>query len=200
MASPTSIARSSEKFPPEQIKELIGQLSIAVAKSTDPANKLSLTSSRISMVLGVMKIKCRDWVDPSLFTILYQTLQAMVQDMQNEHPDDALTDTLARLGVAINGLVDRNAAEKTGLVVHEGIDLIADYNAVLDCRNRWKVANEVYMANEAAWVKSNAMLADIHDKLTEIELKYNMIIVPKNYSFNVNDIGLFNRPKEEGES
>jgi hypothetical protein len=191
------IARSSDKFPPEQIKELIGQLSIAVAKSTDPANKLSLTSSRVSMVLGVMKIKCRDWVEPGLFTILYTTLQAMIQDMRSEHPEDSLTETLAYLDMAITSMVEKNAAGKTGYMTDEGLELIADYNAVVECRSRWKVANGVYMQNEAAWVKSNAMLADIHDKLTEMELKYNLIIVPKNYSFNVDDIGIFNKPKEE---
>jgi hypothetical protein len=194
------IARSSDKFPPEQVKELIGSLAIAVAKSTDPANKLSLTSSRVSMVLGVMKIKCRDWVAPGLYAILYSTLQAMIQDMQAEHPQDSLTDTLNRLEFAINGMLEQNSKEKTGYMIDESLELIADYNAVLECRERWKIANDVYMQNEAAWVKSNKMLADIHDKLTEIELKYNLIIVPKNYSFNVNDLGIFNKQKEGEET
>jgi len=49
------------------------------------------------------------------------------------------------------------------------------------------------MTNKDAWATSNKMIADINDILTQVELDYNLIIMPKNYSYDVNDLSMFNK-------
>ena len=49
------------------------------------------------------------------------------------------------------------------------------------------------MANKDAWSISNKMIADIGDKLESIELKYNLIVMPKSYSYDINDLNMFNK-------
>lgn len=191
------IARESDNFPPAQIKELIGQLSIATAKSTDPANKLSLTSSRISMIRGVISEKCERFVLPGMFDLLYNAIIEMISDMKTDNPDSNLAQTLDALEKKLVSAMQEQTEKKSGYMVDESIELIRDYNSVLECRKRWVIANKTYMANHESWGMSNQMLADINDVLTKIELKYNLIIVPKNYSFDINSVGLFNKPSDQ---
>jgi hypothetical protein len=90
----------------------------------------------------------------------------------------------------------RCVEEKRKYFPTESIELLVDYNAILDCRERWKVASDTYMANKDAWSVSNKMIADINDVLADIELKYNLIIKPKNSSYSVDDMTLFTKPQE----
>jgi hypothetical protein len=191
------IAQNGDNFPPTQIKEMIGELSVATARSTEPANKISLTSSRISTIHGVLKFKCRTWLMPGLTTLLYTTINLMVKDiMVNDKPSDSTRYILQELDQFLVEETERHILAKKKGYPAESIELLVDYNAVLDCRERWKVASDTYMANKDAWSISNKMIADINDVLADIELKYNLIIKPKNSSYSVDDMTLFNKQQD----
>jgi hypothetical protein len=191
------IAQNTDNFPPSQIKEMIGELSVATARSTEPANKISLTSSRISTIHGVLKYKCRQWLMPGLTTLLYTTIDLMVKDiMDSEKQGSNVHQILYDLDKFMQEESARCIEEKRKYFPTESIELLVDYNAVLDCRERWKVASDTYMANKDAWSVSNKMIADINDVLADIELKYNLIIKPKNSSYSVDDMTLFNKQQE----
>ena len=191
------ISQNTDNFPPSQIKEMIGELSVATARSTEPANKISLTSSRISTIHGVLKYKCRQWLMPGLTTLLYTTIDLMVKDIIDEKKQgDGVRSILVDLDKFMQEESARCVEEKRKYFPTESIELLVDYNAILDCRERWKVASDTYMANKDAWSVSNKMIADINDVLADIELKYNLIIKPKNSSYSVDDMTLFNKPQE----
>ncbi len=191
------IVQGTDNFPPTQIKEMIGELSVATARSTEPANKISLTSSRISTIHGVLKYKCRQWLMPGLTTLLYTTIDLMIKDMMSEEkPGERVMIILEDLDVFMQEESTRCIEEKRKYFPTESIELLVDYNAVLDCRERWKVAQDTYMTNKDAWSVSNKMIADINDVLADIELKYNLIIKPKNSSYSVDDMTLFNKQQE----
>jgi len=191
------IVQGTDNFPPTQIKEMIGELSVATARSTEPANKISLTSSRISTIHGVLKYKCRQWLMPGLTTLLYTTIDLMIKDMMSEEkPGERVMIILEDLDVFMQEESTRCIEEKRKYFPTESIELLVDYNAVLDCRERWKVAQDTYMTNKDAWSVSNKMIADINDVLADIELKYNLIIKPKNNSYSVDDMTLFNKQQE----
>ena len=191
------IAKTIDKFPPEQVKEKIGLMSVATARATEPANKISLCSSRISTLMGVLEYKCREWTQPGLTRTLYKTIEMMVADMKENESDVNIRNMLAELEQYLSEMSNYNVENKIKYLPIEGLEILQDYNVVLECRARWKEASDIYMKNKDAWSVSNKMIADIGDKLEAIELKYNLIIMPKHYSYDINDLNMFNKPKEE---
>jgi hypothetical protein len=188
------IAKTTDKFPPEQVKEMIGQLSVSTARSTDPAIKLALTNSRISVLLGIMKHKCHDWVMPGISTMIHEILVKMLEeDLFAENHETAIRNRIAYLIDFINKENTEALESKQKYFPSESLVLLVDYNRVLECRQRWKIASKTYMDNASAWEISNSMIADINDILTQIELDYNLIIMPKNYSYDINDMSIFNK-------
>lgn len=191
------IAKTTDKFPPEQIKEMIGQLSVSTARSTDPAIKLALTNSRISILLGIMKHKCQDWVLPGISTMIHEILVKMLnEDLLAQEHERAIKARIVYLINYINAENTKALESKQKYFPSESLVLLVDYNKVVECRERWKIASKTYMDNNTAWEISNSMIADINDILTQIELDYNLIIMPKNYSYDVNDLGMFNKQPE----
>lgn len=191
------IAKTTDTFPPEQVKEKIGLMSVATARATEPANKISLCSSRISTLKGVLKYKCEKWVQPGLTTTLYKTLELMVADMAVSSTDENRYAMLKELEQYLNDLSTYNIEHKIKFLPIESMEILQDYNAIVECRERWKEASDIYMKNNASWSVSNKMIADIGDILEAIELKYNLIVMPKHYSYDVNDLNMFNKQKED---
>lgn len=187
------IVKTTDKFPPEQVKEKIGLMSVATARATEPATKISLCSSRISTLTGVLEYKCREWVQPGMSTILNKTIIMMVEDMKTSGNFDNIQPMLQELETYLQELTAYNVEQKLKWVPTEGLELLQDYNVVMQCRERWKNASDIYMANKDAWSISNKMIADIGDKLESIELKYNLIVMPKSYSYDINDLNMFNK-------
>jgi hypothetical protein len=180
---------------PDNIKDLIGQLAIATAKSTDPANKISLTSSRISFVLAAMKMKCRERIPKGLYETLYDTLRKMINEMLYDDNNASVLLILKELERIIN----ENSTTMATYGTIEAMECLSDYNDILSCRERWKAANDIYMKDHEAWSMSNKMLADIHDVLTRIEIRHNLIVVPKNVSWDINDFNFRKPTQESGE-
>jgi hypothetical protein len=191
------IAQTTDKFPPEQVKEKIGLMSVATARATEPANKISLCSSRISTLMGVLEHKCRMWVQPGLTTTIQKTISMMITSMAETGSHKDTEFLLIELQKYMDDLTTHNIEKKIKYMPIEGLELLQDYNVVVECRARWKEASDMYMANKDAWSVSNKMIADIGDKLEAIELKYNLIIMPKNYSYDINDLNMFNKNGDE---
>ena len=191
------IANTTDKFPPEQIKEMIGQLSVSTARSTDPAIKLALTNSRISVLLGIMKHKCNDWVMPGISTMIHEILVKMLkEDLMAQEHERAVKLRILYLIDFINAENTKALEAKQKQFPSESLVLLVDYNKLVECRERWKIASDTYMRDKDAWAISNKMIADINDILTQIELDYNLIIMPKNYSYDINDLSIFNKQPE----
>jgi len=191
------IANTTDKFPPEQIKEMIGQLSVSTARSTDPAIKLALTNSRISVLLGIMKHKCNDWVMPGISTMIHEILVKMLkEDLMAQDHERSIKLRILYLVDFINAENTKALELKKKQFPSESLVLLVDYNKIVECRERWKIASDTYMRDKDAWAISNKMIADINDILTQIELDYNLIIMPKNYSYDVNDMSIFNKQPE----
>ena len=191
------IANTTDKFPPEQIKEMIGQLSVSTARSTDPAIKLALTNSRISVLLGIMKHKCNDWVMPGISTMIHEILVKMLEeDLMAQNHERAVMLRILYLIDFINAENTKALEAKQKQCPSESLVLLVDYNKLVECRERWKIASDTYMRDKDAWAISNKMIADINDILTQIELDYNLIIMPKNYSYDINDLSIFNKQPE----
>ena len=184
----------SEIYLPDNIKDLIGQLAIATAKSTDPANKISLTSSRISFDMAAMKMKCRNKVPSGLYETLYDTLRKMIAAMIYEDSNANVAILLRELEQVVN----ENSPTPSQFNTIEAMECLSDYNAVLECRTRWAMANATYMKDHEAWGKSNAMLADIHDVLTRVEIRHDLIVVPKNISWDISDFNFRKSPVDDG--
>lgn len=178
---------------PEQIKDLIGQIAVATAKSTAPDNKLSLTSSRISFDLGALYLISRARLPPGLFETLHTTLLQMIGSIKNDEKDDEIIKILNNLEEIIN---NKAANGKKAPSMIDSLELIRDYNTVVECRSRWMIANDTYITSPQAWSHSNKMLADIHDALTRIEVKYDLIIVPKNTNWDINEF-MYRKPQKE---
>ena len=134
---------------------------------------------------------------PGLTTLLYSTINLMIKDiMKDDKPGEGVLQILEDLDQFMQEECTLCIEEKRKYFPTESIELLVDYNAILDCRERWKVAQDTYMTNKDAWSVSNKMIADINDVLADIELKYNLIIKPKNSSYSVDDMTLFNKQQE----
>lgn len=117
----------------------------------------------------------------------------MVEDMKTSGNFNNVQPMLQELETYLQELTAYNVEQKLKWVPTEGLELLQDYNVVMQCRERWKNASDIYMANKDAWSISNKMIADIGDKLESIELKYNLIVMPKSYSYDINDLNMFNK-------
>ena len=187
---------AAKTFPPESVKELLGELTIAIDRSTDPANKISLTSSRISKLLGILKYKCKTDMQMGLRGELYNSIMLILIEMKKGKKDAEIIELIERTYTHFYHLNVQAMEKKMKFLTAESLELLADYNALLQCRERWKLANDTYMQNKDAWSVSNKMLADMNDIMTDIEMRYDLIIKPKNVGYNISDIGLFNNNKE----
>lgn len=183
---------AQKNFPPDSIKELLGELTIAIDRSTDPANKISLTSSRISKLLGILKYKCKTEMQMGLRGELYKSVMEILIAMRTDPTNADLHYYIERLYNHFYHINVEAIESKKKMLTTESFELLSDYNTLLQCRARWKIASDTYMKNKDAWAISNKMLADMNDVMTDIEMRYDLIIKPKNMGYNVTDMGIFN--------
>ena len=118
------IAKTIDKFPPEQVKEKIGLMSVATARATEPANKISLCSSRISTLMGVLEYKCREWTQPGLTRTLYKTIEMMVADMKENESDVNIRQMLAELEQYLSEMSNYNVENKIKYLPIEGLEIL----------------------------------------------------------------------------
>lgn len=182
---------AQKNFPPDSVKELLGELTIAIDRSTAPENKISLTSSRISKLLGILKYKCKTEMQMGLRGELYKSIMEILNSMKTDPKNTDIRNSVETLYTHFYHINAQAIEKKQKMLTQESLELLADYNTLLQCRARWKVASDTYMQNNKAWSISNKMLADMNDAMTDIEMRYDLIIKPKNIGYNVTDIGLF---------
>jgi hypothetical protein len=163
-------------------KLAIGKLYIAVTGSTDPAHYLGFFSSFISAVRGALIRKYESGVEhyediPGLLNtilkhIVYQwTAQGLPKEYQ------------AEIDKRISEIFPTNAMLKYGLELHRDI-LFCD-----DLRKRWIQANGIYIASPSSWAVSNAILAPALDQILEIVERHDLMMIPKEASFNIDEGG-----------
>lgn len=171
---------------PDQIKTTIGRLIVVIAATSEPAAKIHYTSSLISEIRSALKIYIRYWKCASADTLLWELISSMILAEANpdEYPRVIITVEKLRKHFAeeVPPATGENDADKAGF------DTLRDYYDVESCRRRWQDANRIYFANPDAWLHSNAMLADIHDCLIDIANKRDLIIIPKNTFFSIDEL------------
>ena len=188
---------AQKNFPPDSIKELLGELTIAIDRSTAPENKISLTSSRISKLLGILKYKCKNEMQQGLRGELYKSVMEILLAMRTDRKNTDLQYCIEQLYNHFYHLNVQAIETKQKMLTEESLELLCDYNVMLQCRERWKVANDTYTKNNKAWSVSNKMLADMNDVMTDIEMRYDLVIKPKNMGYNITDIGIFGNGSEK---
>jgi hypothetical protein len=68
----------------------------------------------------------------------------------------------------------------------------------MKARKNWQQANKTYFTNQNAWEISNAMLADIFDSLVDIANKRDLIVIPKNTYFSIDELNNYGATKPLG--
>jgi hypothetical protein len=196
----------SDLIIPEQVKQTIGRLIVAVAATSEPATKLDLTSSLIGEIKSALKIIIRHWKIESLNKLMWNAIRAMAVSVA-KHDDNGVQykealEAIQLMQNAFDPLLskDKNGHPMTKESAAMALIVIQDWYVLVDCRNRWKSANAIYFSNHEAWRYSNDQLGDINDALFDIANKHNMIIIPKNSFFSIdefNNYGAFKPLQKE---
>jgi hypothetical protein len=195
----------SDLIIPEQVKQTIGRLIVVIAAEADPAKKIHYTSSLISEIKSALKIIIRHWKLESTDKLLWDCIKTMIlSDISDGLEYQKALATIQELHRKFDPAISR---DKNGHAISKEAEVKAymtlqDYYTVVSCRNRWQMANNIYFTNNDSWQYSNAMLADIHDVLIDIANKHNMIIIPKNSFFSIdefNNYGAFKAIPKEGQ-
>jgi hypothetical protein len=175
-----------------QDKELIGKLQVACSISTDPANKLSLTSSLITKVNAVMESKCKFYAPPSMDALYGEVLLAMLGSINDKLNPDVVSKTREKIDTLF---------KDTRKMPYESTNCIRDVYLITSCSNRWKQANTVYNTDTNSWSVSNAMLHDIFMVVDSIIRRNDLSSIPKSVSFSTTDLNIFanknNYPKKD---
>lgn len=164
-------------------KLAIGKLYIAVTGSTDPGHYLGFFSSFISAVRGALIRKYESGIEhyEDIPTLLNTILKHIVyqwteQGLPKEYQDE--------IDKRIGEIFPTNAMLKYGLELHRDI-LFCD-----DLRKRWIQANGIYIASPSSWAISNAILAPALDQILEIVERHDLMMIPKEASFNIDEGGV----------
>ena len=168
-----------------QDKELIGKLIIACSISTDPANKLSLSSSLITKVNACIEAKCKSYMPPTLENLMGEVLLAMLRSVDHEIPQELAVSVDMKIEELFGGNFDAKAP----------FEVLRDMYLVKCCSSRWKEANKTYMNDEKAWSISNEQLHDIFMTLDSVVRRNDLASIPKNVSFSTDDLNIFNKSK-----
>jgi hypothetical protein len=164
-------------------RNAIGKLFVATTMSTDPAQTLGFTSSLIATVRAALiqkleeNIKGYEDIPGLLNTILkFIVYQWTEQGLPKEYQDE--------IDKRIGEIFQTDSMTKWGLEVYRDI-IFCD-----DLTMRWKKANLIYIQAPAAWAVSNDIIADIHRQLMEIIVRHDLMMFPKDASFNIDEGGM----------
>jgi hypothetical protein len=164
-----------------QDKELVGKLIIACSISTDPANKLSLSSSLITKVNACIESKFKTFVPPTLDDLMGEVLIAMLRSIDGKIPEEVA----AKVDAEIERLFGGNWDAK------QPMEVMRDYYLVKACSDQWKHANSTYREDRDSWIESNKELHDIFMTLDSVIRRNDLASIPKNVSFSTDDLNIF---------
>jgi hypothetical protein len=163
-------------------KLAIGKLYIAVTGATDPGHYLGFFSSFISAVRGALIRKYESGIEhyEGIPTLLNTILKHIVYQWTQE---GLPKEYQAEIDKRISEIFPTNAMLKYGLELYRDI-LFTD-----DLRKRWIQANKIYIAAPASWAVSNSLLAPALDQILEIVERHDLMMIPKEASFNIDEGG-----------
>ena len=170
--SETFVDKATQKIP-DTHKQTIGKLIIVNAGETEPARKIHYTSELISHIRSALVQMKNTQEDREFDEVIKQLILNIIKAKWDITKAKFLLQRIREL------FVDERRT------VYDA-QLMNDMYLIQQCRNSWKVANRAYFENSDAWQLSNDILADVHDILLEVALRWNLIIIPKEASFNIN--------------
>jgi hypothetical protein len=195
----------SDLIIPEQVKTTIGRLIVVIAGEAEPARKIHYVSMLISEIRTGLKIIIRHWKLETVDSMLWDVIRAMILSETSDEGDyrKALV-TISRLKAKFDPEISKDKNIKVKPMEKEiaAYMTLKDYYTVMGCRKRWHTANQTYFTNNDAWLHSNAMLSDIMDVLVDVATKHQMVIIPKNATFSIdefNNYGAFKALPKEGQ-
>jgi hypothetical protein len=161
-------------------KNAIGSLFRAEVMSTDPGQALKFSVSLIATVRAALIQKLEDRIPdheklPFIFSGILKTIvrnQGDLSEKETEEIDSYLNKIFLTENLAVYGM--------------------QIYRDVLLCDNlhqTWRTANKIYVANKAAWNISNDLLSDISIKIIEIIVRHDLMQLPKDIEFNLDNRG-----------
>ena len=170
-----SFVDKATKDIPDTHKQTIGKLIIVNAGETEPARKIHYTSELISHIRSAL-VQMKNTQSEREFN---DVAKELVLNIIKSKWD------ITRAQFVLNRMRALFEDEKR---TKYDIQLYNDMALLQQCRNHWKLANKSYFSNPDAWQFSNEILADVHDILLEIALRWNLIIIPKEATFNINQM------------
>jgi len=164
-------------------KKLLGELISVLAKSTDPANILGFTSIAISTTRAIMiKMIENQMENPDVIGIALQTiLVRMAGDW--ERNGQITPDEMQEIEKMLKETFKSESA------IRYNLELWRDVLFCEDMYRNWKHANIIYVQRATSWAESNAILSEIHKQLFEIMIRHNLISMPMQDSFNLDERG-----------
>jgi hypothetical protein len=187
---------------PEQVKTTIGRLIVVIASEGDAAKKLDYLSALLGEVGSALKILMRYWKIETNDKLIWDVMRAMViseikQDDENGTNYKQALQIIQKLKAKydLSLSTDKNGHKITKESVAAGLILMRDWYELIGCRHRWKIANKIYFSNQEAWGTSKDMASDIFFVLVDIANKNNMIIIPKNTFFSIDEINNYGTSK-----
>lgn len=165
----------SSKSVPDTIKQSIGKLIVVNAGETDPARKIHYVSALITHIRSALFYMANIAEDRTFTEILHVMLYNILKSEFD----------LKALQYAFNRM--KKLYEDEPKVIYDA-QLMSDIALVQSCRNNWRKANHDYFENVDAWMSSNEILADVQDVLVEVAIRWNLVIIPKDMPFNINQI------------
>jgi hypothetical protein len=169
---------------PDTLKQSIGKLIVVNAGETDPARKIHYASSLITHIRSALFDLANNAENRSFTEVLHVMLYNILKSEFD----------LKALQFAFNRI--EKLFEDKPRVYYDAM-LMNDIALLQSCRNNWRKANRDYFENQDAWMSSNEILADIQDTLVEIAVRWNLIIIPKEMSFNISQIPNLGIPQAE---
>jgi hypothetical protein len=170
-----SFVDKTTKTVPDTIKQSIGKLIVVNAGETDPARKIHYASALITHIRSALfyianTTEMREFSD---------ILHVMIFNILKSEYDLQSTQYAMR---RMEELFEEKPRTRYDVM------LLNDIALVMQCRGNWRRANAMYFSNIDSWQYSNDMLADIQDTLVEVATRWNLVIIPKEMSFNISQI------------
>lgn len=171
------------KSVPDTIKQSIGKLIVVNAGEVEPARKIHYASALITHIRSAL-FYIANTTDIREFSDVMHVL--MYNILKSEFDYDATVYAYER----IEGLYHNKPKTRYDAL------LLSDIALVQQCRGNWRRANSLYFSNVDSWQYSNDMLADIMDTLVEVATRWNLVIIPKEMSFNISQMPNLTIPRE----
>ena len=165
---------------PTQIKETIGLLVNGIAVVGDSHKRMAMTSSLISLMMAAL----RDYYTSNVPSDIEQTILESIIIMM-KLVDEKKRPDINWLVQEIRTYLYEHIKNKEKIPFF--LQLLHDTMIIKQARKTWVKANSECLTpqNPNAWSMADDEMSEIHDELYEICIRYNLIIMPKQWQYNL---------------